>query len=231
MGILSWGRDLRRTLVLLQMGFSSINRWHPHRTDHDLEIDMCLLHLRTMGQVDYDKNFLFYMTTKMPNPHYFPEVCIKAGVAANCWCSQNVIHMDVFGANLGYRNGSWRNLALCMPLGCFECREQDVWPREDGIPSFLQTPQVTVINFTVTFEGLEEQLLNEVASWGSFWPMDLWEHVSDEKGCAYLWVSSPLQSLSVAALCIVSLHLNSWCVACFVYFASCMDHCYVNRTT
>ncbi|CAK8992470.1 unnamed protein product [Durusdinium trenchii] len=52
------------------------------------------------SEVDYDKNFLFYMTTKMPNPHYFPEVCIK----------------------------------------------------------------VTVINFTVTFEGLEEQLLNEVVS-------------------------------------------------------------------
>jgi len=51
-------------------------------------------------EVDYDKNFLFYMTTKMPNPHYFPEVCIK----------------------------------------------------------------VTVINFTVTFDGLEEQLLNEVVS-------------------------------------------------------------------
>ncbi|CAE7499104.1 DNAH6, partial [Symbiodinium sp. CCMP2456] len=49
------------------------------------------------SEVDYDKNFLFYMTTKMPNPHYFPEVCIK----------------------------------------------------------------VTVINFTVTFDGLEEQLLNE----------------------------------------------------------------------
>eukprot|EP00435_Cladocopium_sp_Y103_P017660 s1686_g4.t1 len=48
------------------------------------------------SEVDYDKNFLFYMTTKMPNPHYFPEV--------------------------------------------------------------------TVINFTVTFEGLEEQLLNEVVS-------------------------------------------------------------------
>jgi len=50
--------------------------------------------------VDYDRNFLFYLTTKMPNPHYFPEVCIK----------------------------------------------------------------VTVINFTVTFEGLEEQLLSEVVS-------------------------------------------------------------------
>lgn len=52
------------------------------------------------SEVDYDTNFLFYMTTKMPNPHYFPEVCIK----------------------------------------------------------------VTMINFTVTFDGLEEQLLNEVVS-------------------------------------------------------------------
>lgn len=51
-------------------------------------------------EVDYDRAFLFYMTTKMPNPHYFPEVCIK----------------------------------------------------------------VTVINFTATFDGLEEQLLNEVVS-------------------------------------------------------------------
>lgn len=48
--------------------------------------------------IDYDDNFKFYMTTKMPNPHYLPEVCIK----------------------------------------------------------------VTLINFTVTFRGLEEQLLGDV---------------------------------------------------------------------
>lgn len=47
---------------------------------------------------DYDVNFRLYMTSKMPNPHYPPEVCIK----------------------------------------------------------------VTLINFTVTFEGLEEQLLGDV---------------------------------------------------------------------
>merc|ERR1719163_1970678 len=52
------------------------------------------------SDVDYDANFLLYITTKMPNPHYFPEVCIK----------------------------------------------------------------VTVINFTVTFDGLEEQLLAEVVN-------------------------------------------------------------------
>ncbi|KAG7241312.1 hypothetical protein INR49_025754, partial [Caranx melampygus] len=50
------------------------------------------------SDVDYDKNFRLYMTTKMANPHYLPEVCIK----------------------------------------------------------------VTIINFTVTKSGLEDQLLSDV---------------------------------------------------------------------
>lgn len=50
------------------------------------------------SNIDYDENFKFFMTTKMPNPHYLPEVCIK----------------------------------------------------------------VTLINFTVTFNGLEQQLLGDV---------------------------------------------------------------------
>ncbi|KAJ8000573.1 hypothetical protein DPEC_G00181790 [Dallia pectoralis] len=50
------------------------------------------------SDVDYNKKFRFYMTTKMSNPHYLPEVCIK----------------------------------------------------------------VTIINFTVTKSGLEDQLLSDV---------------------------------------------------------------------
>jgi dynein heavy chain len=50
------------------------------------------------SDIDYDKNFRFYMTSKMSNPHYLPEVCIK----------------------------------------------------------------VTIINFTVTRSGLEDQLLSDV---------------------------------------------------------------------
>ncbi|XP_070535810.1 dynein axonemal heavy chain 6-like isoform X2 [Ptychodera flava] len=50
------------------------------------------------SDIDYDKNFKFYMTTKMANPHYLPEICIK----------------------------------------------------------------VTIINFTVTKSGLEDQLLSDV---------------------------------------------------------------------
>ncbi|CAM9196185.1 unnamed protein product, partial [Phaeothamnion confervicola] len=32
------------------------------------------------GDVDYDPAFRLYLTTKMPNPHYLPEVCIKVNV-------------------------------------------------------------------------------------------------------------------------------------------------------
>jgi dynein heavy chain len=50
------------------------------------------------SNVDYDENFKFFMTTKLPNPHYIPEICIK----------------------------------------------------------------VTLINFTVTFDGLQQQMLGDV---------------------------------------------------------------------
>jgi hypothetical protein len=33
-----------------------------------------------LQDVDYDENFKFYMTTKMSNPHYLPDVCIKASM-------------------------------------------------------------------------------------------------------------------------------------------------------
>jgi dynein heavy chain len=29
------------------------------------------------ADIDYDNNFKLFMTTKLPNPHYLPEVCIK----------------------------------------------------------------------------------------------------------------------------------------------------------
>ena len=32
------------------------------------------------SDVDYDPTFRFYLTTKLPNPHYLPEVCIKVTV-------------------------------------------------------------------------------------------------------------------------------------------------------
>ena len=32
------------------------------------------------SDVEYNKSFKFYMTTKLANPHYLPEVCIKVTI-------------------------------------------------------------------------------------------------------------------------------------------------------
>ena len=32
------------------------------------------------SDVDYNEDFKFYLTTKLPNPHYLPEVCIKVTI-------------------------------------------------------------------------------------------------------------------------------------------------------
>lgn len=45
------------------------------------------------SDVDYDPNFRFYITTKLSNPHYLPEVCIKVTIinftvtmkVGGCW--------------------------------------------------------------------------------------------------------------------------------------------------
>ncbi len=57
------------------------------------------------ADIDFDSNFRLYITTKLPNPAYLPEVFIKV--------------------NYIYK-------------------------------------QVNIINFTVTFDGLEDQLLADV---------------------------------------------------------------------
>ena len=33
--------------------------------------------------VDYDNNFKFYMTTKLSNPHYLPEICVKVSTSSH----------------------------------------------------------------------------------------------------------------------------------------------------
>ncbi len=32
------------------------------------------------SEVDYDPRFRLYLTTRLPNPHYVPEVCIKVNL-------------------------------------------------------------------------------------------------------------------------------------------------------
>jgi len=107
--ILKFGDKLLRAVI------AAVNNGNPVLIEDvqeaiDPAIDPLLVHSEYVGEGgfkqirlgdavhNYDDEFKLYMTTKMPNPFYPPEVCIK----------------------------------------------------------------VTLINFTVTFEGLEEQLLGDV---------------------------------------------------------------------
>lgn len=110
LGLLKFGK-----LTFLREISAAVNNGYPIliedvQTEVDPGLDPILMHSEFMGDggikqiklgeatQDYDDNFRLYMTSKLPNPHYPPEVCIK----------------------------------------------------------------VTLINFTVTFVGLEEQLLGDV---------------------------------------------------------------------
>lgn len=73
---------------------ASVNNGMPVLVEDVLEyvdpgLDPILMHSEFMGDggikqiklgettQDYDNDFKLYMTTKLPNPHYAPEVCIK----------------------------------------------------------------------------------------------------------------------------------------------------------
>ncbi|KXS09529.1 hypothetical protein M427DRAFT_128896 [Gonapodya prolifera JEL478] len=46
--------------------------------------------------VEYDKNFRLYITSKLPNPHYLPEVCIKATII-NFTVTKNGLENQLLG--------------------------------------------------------------------------------------------------------------------------------------
>lgn len=47
------------------------------------------------SDVDYDVNFRLYMTTKLANPHYLPEVCIATNLI-NFTVTQEVSHVSTY---------------------------------------------------------------------------------------------------------------------------------------
>lgn len=45
--------------------------------------------------VDYDENFKMYITTKIANPHYLPEICIKVTII-NFTVTMKVLQLDLY---------------------------------------------------------------------------------------------------------------------------------------
>jgi hypothetical protein len=58
-------------------------------------------------QVDYDDLFKLFMTSKMPNPHYLPEVAIKTTII-NFTVTMEGLEDQLLGPRRGVRCSAWR---------------------------------------------------------------------------------------------------------------------------
>lgn len=89
MGVLKFGKPtfLREITAAVNNGYPMLVEDVQEQLDPGL--DPILMHSEFMGDggikqiklgeavIDYDEHFKLYMTSKLPNPHYAPEVCIK----------------------------------------------------------------------------------------------------------------------------------------------------------
>lgn len=65
------------------------------------------------NNVEYDPNFRLYISTKMTNPHYPPELCVKVSMSVLvsmhpfCWCAASSLPNTKWTSPIVY---SWRCL-------------------------------------------------------------------------------------------------------------------------
>ncbi len=111
-----------------------------------------LIHLGD-SDVDYDPDFRMYMSTKLPNPHYLPEVCIKVTII-NFTVTQSGLEDQLLGAVV-YKERpdvEKRRDELITSMASDKKQLQDL---EDRILQMLQETQ-SILDDTELIEALKE---------------------------------------------------------------------------
>lgn len=108
---------------------------------------------------EFNDSFMLYMTTRLPNPHLSPENQAKVNLVA-------APYMQCYGSQPYGRNPEGVTSSACCSLLCCDGTNGDIALYRPGLnmlfPTMLHPPQTTVVDFTVTQKGLEEQLLGGV---------------------------------------------------------------------
>lgn len=93
--------------------------------------------------IEYSKDFRFYMTTKLRNPHYLPETAVKV----QCSRSSGPLQYWMYPIkSLTHSTNS--SPSSFHPL----------------LPHLYSPHQVTLLNFMITMDGLQDQLLGIVVA-------------------------------------------------------------------
>lgn len=107
--------------------------------------------------VEYSEGFRFYITTKLPNPHFAPELCTK--VRRRRHCSGTQAAPRVCCAGTAAEPGT---ITHCGGFCAVHRPEFSTLSLPHRLP--LVHAQVSLLNFMTTPEGLEDQLLGVVVA-------------------------------------------------------------------
>eukprot|EP00744_Colponema_vietnamica_P003587 GILI01005473.1.p1 GENE.GILI01005473.1~~GILI01005473.1.p1 ORF type:complete len:1547 (+),score=501.13 GILI01005473.1:235-4641(+) len=104
--------------------------------------------------IDYDPNFRFYITTKLPNPHYLPELQIKVTIV-NFTVTQKGLEDQLLGEVVGYEYAELEQRAgqtvVEIARGKRELKET-----EDKILSLLASSSDNILDNQVLIDTLQE---------------------------------------------------------------------------
>lgn len=128
------------------------------------------------NNVEYDPNFRLYISTKMTNPHYPPELCVKVSetIDKSCFVGTPYPVVSLHGSihflililfnTTGYRVSLHSTISIDHVFSSRQGLKIQHRPHELGRRAPISAlcasrKQVNLLNFMATQEGLEDQML------------------------------------------------------------------------
>ena len=111
--------------------------------------------------VDYDSNFKLYMTTKLPNPHYLPEVCIKVTII-NFTVTMKGLESQLLGDVVRMERPDIEEKKVALMLQMAEDKKQ-LQMLEAKILQMLSESEGNILDDEVLINTLSESKLTAIA--------------------------------------------------------------------
>ena len=140
------------------------------------------------SDVDYDTNFKLYMTTKLPNPHYLPEVCIKVTII-NFTVTMQGLEAQLLGDVVKYERPEIEAKKVSLLLQMAEDKKQ-LQQLEATILRMLSESEGNILDDEVLINTLSESKLTSLAIAERVSEAEVTEREINEARSRYLCVAT-----------------------------------------